>query len=535
MWLLNVNDLQLEEFQEDSIPPYAILSHTWQHAEVTFHDIRNNMDNPKKIASLEKIKNCCRIAGSHDLQYVWIDTCGIDKSSSAELSEAINSMFRYYQNAKHCYVYLVDVPKAGFDPSPEANDTFRSSRWFKRGWTLQELIASRRCTFYSKDWELLGTKDHPAFREKLSEVTNIPREILANSQNMRFASIAQRMSWASSRSTTRPEDMAYSLMGLFAVNIPILYGEGARKAFKRLQLEIVALIPDRTIFAWRRKRDNDHSGLLADSVEDFADSGSIVASNQWWSGLRPYSMTNVGMSIKLHISTASTDAEFCTAALSSWIRDSNGDAQRVRIYLVKVHDIRMGESRVPGYRRIRCHEFNFACDTDHLGPLEDIFVLEKEQFELVNLMKNNGDRTFARHNDLIATPSSGLDSWTTYRTGIWNRLMFELAPIFGETEVAIRDFDLMRYIDQPFTYSPDWWPRTCEPPSGPMPAAFSEALELLTAMSPATQPTAQPPRNGDAMPQLGLSMSPDKMIDPDPFGLSASMHFPTPFSFDARP
>jgi hypothetical protein len=296
-------------------------------------------------------------------------------------------MFGYYQNSKHCYVYLVDVPKAGFDPSPEAKDAFRSSRWFTQGWTLQELIASLQCTFYSKDWELLGTKDDPAFREKLSKATGIPREILADSRKIRLTSIAQRMSWASSRRTTKPEDMAYSLMGLFGVNIPILYGEGARRAFKRLQLEIVALIPDQTIFAWRAKREDDHSGLLADSVADFADSGSVVASNQWSSGLRPYSMANIGMSINLPISTNVRDIGFYTAGLSSWDQDSNGIVKRMRIYLVKVHDIRRAESPVSAYRRVRCHEFNFARKTDQLRPREDIFVLEKEQFDLVTLMK----------------------------------------------------------------------------------------------------------------------------------------------------
>jgi Protein kinase domain/Heterokaryon incompatibility protein (HET) len=390
MWLLNVKNFQLEEFCGDNIPPYAILSHTWDIEEVTFRDICNDMANARQKGGFDKIKNCCAIAHHDNLEYVWIDTCCIDKGSSAELSEAINSMFEWYRKAKHCYVHLADVLKCDCDPSPESGDAFGSSRWFTRGWTLQELIASPQCSFYSKDWELIGTKKEKAFREMLIKVTGIPNEIIADSQNIRRTSVAQRMSWASCRRTSRPEDMAYSLMGLFGVNIPILYGEGARKAFKRLQLQIIAVVPDQTIFAWRAKRENDNSGLLADSVADFAESYSIVPSNQWSTGLRPYSMTNVGMSIKLSLSPLKVDPKFLMAAISSWEIDCNSNPQRIRIYLQKIHEIETGESTQPAYRRVRCHEFELVDPHTDLGRREHIFVLENEQFELVTLMKGAG-------------------------------------------------------------------------------------------------------------------------------------------------
>jgi hypothetical protein len=337
MWLLNVNGFRLEEFFGDDIPSYGILSHTWDEPEITFHDIRNDMADLRKKASFDKIENCCKMAQSHGLQHVWIDTCCIDKSSSAELSESLNSMYGWYERSMFCYVYLADISKTNFHPSPEAFDAFRSSRWFTRGWTLQELIAPPNCTFYSKDWEWLGTKQDDTFREKLSRATGIPSEILADSENIRRMSIAQRMSWASGRRTTRPEDMAYSILGLFGVSIPILYGEGARKAFKRLQLEIISLVPDQTIFAWRATRTGQDSGLLAESPADFADSSSIVASNQWSSGLRPYTMTNLGLAVTLPLSPLEIPGIFA-AAISSWKLNSKGQVQRIRIFLRKIHE-----------------------------------------------------------------------------------------------------------------------------------------------------------------------------------------------------
>jgi Heterokaryon incompatibility protein (HET) len=99
MRLLSVRDLSLHEFNDsDKIPPYAILSHTWGKDEVTLDDIKN--DSSKHKAAYAKIQNSCRLAANDGLQFVWIDTCCINKSSSAELSEAINSMFKWYEHSK---------------------------------------------------------------------------------------------------------------------------------------------------------------------------------------------------------------------------------------------------------------------------------------------------------------------------------------------------------------------------------------------------------------------------------------------------
>ena len=193
----------------------------------------------------EKVRRACAIAQSHGYRYIWIDSCCIDKSSSAELSEAINSMFLWYRDAKICYTFMVDVP-SDEDPYLEGS-MFSRSAWFKRGWTLQELIAPRVVVFLSQDWTILGTRD--TLSKVVEVITGVDEGILAHRQRLDEISVARRMSWAAGRVTTRVEDEAYSLLGIFDINMPTLYGEGQR-AFMRLQEEILKRIPDQSIFAW---------------------------------------------------------------------------------------------------------------------------------------------------------------------------------------------------------------------------------------------------------------------------------------------
>jgi hypothetical protein len=251
MRLLNAKTKKLEEFFDKSIPKYAILSHTWGENEVTFRDFGGFLGRRKPI----KIEGCCAQALKDRLDYLWIDTCCIDKSSSAELSEAINSMFAWYERAEVCYVYLADVRSNGVDPEDEDED-FRNSRWFTRGWTLQELLAPKMLMFYNTSWKLLGhlTRGRGSTRGStmglyLSDITGIPEAYVSGSIELDKATIAMKMSWASTRQTTRIEDLAYCLLGAFDVAMPMLYGEGA-KAFVRLQEEIMKKDDDHTIFAW---------------------------------------------------------------------------------------------------------------------------------------------------------------------------------------------------------------------------------------------------------------------------------------------
>ena len=217
---------------DHAMPRYAILSHTWgaDAEEVSFKDMIDGAGTSKP--GYDKIRFCGEQAGSDDLQHCWIDTCCIDKSSSTELHEAINSMFRWYRNAAKCYVYLADVSSK---PSQPWESSFRKSRWFTRGWTLQELVAPELVEFFSKEGERLGNKR--SLERHIHEVTRIPVKALRGSPLSDF-SIPERMLWAESRDTTRKEDKAYSLLGIFNVHMPLIYGEGRENALKRLREKI---------------------------------------------------------------------------------------------------------------------------------------------------------------------------------------------------------------------------------------------------------------------------------------------------------
>ncbi|KAH9892991.1 HET-domain-containing protein [Xylariomycetidae sp. FL2044] len=236
MRLLHAKSEILHEFFDD-VPKYAILSHTWQEEEL------------RSKAGYSKVHGCCQRAIKDGIEWVWVDTCCIDASSSSELQEAINSMYKWYTHAEVCYAYLLDVPP-GQDAHAEASD-FRKSRWHTRGWTLQELLAPKIVQFYDCEWNHIGEKSD--LTQVLERCTGISGRYLSQSGRVyvRLASVAEKMSWAARRSTTRKEDIAYCLLGLFGVNMPMLYGEGTR-AFGRLQEEIIRRSRDQSLWSSRR-------------------------------------------------------------------------------------------------------------------------------------------------------------------------------------------------------------------------------------------------------------------------------------------
>jgi hypothetical protein len=242
MRLLKLKDdgeLTLIEFIGDKIPRYTILSHTWgpDGEEVTFKDISEC--TARRKAGYTKISFCEEKAANHGLEYFWVDTCCIDKSSSAELQEAITSMFRWYRNAAKCYVYLSDVSTNGHDLVDSSlwswQSAFRESRWFTRGWTLQELIAPLSVEFFCSNGNRLG--DKKSLERQLHEITGIAVPALQGTTLSVF-SVNERMSWAKNRQTKRKEDKAYSLLGIFDIYMPLMYGKGAKNAFGRLQEEL---------------------------------------------------------------------------------------------------------------------------------------------------------------------------------------------------------------------------------------------------------------------------------------------------------
>ena len=243
MRLLNASTYTLEDFPRET-PPYAILSHTWDQEEVTFQHMRDGPDAAcKLLKGFAKIEGCCQQATLAGYDWVWIDTCCIDQSSVAEVSEAINSMYGWYQRSAVCFVYLSDVPR------------FRltDSRWFERGWTLQELIAPEYVEFYTADWMEIGTKS--SLEDIITSATGISADVLRGGSPRNYTA-AERLSWAAGRRTRKPEDQAYWLMGLFDINMPILYGEGSR-AFERLQQEILKQSEDFSILAWSPTANNN--------------------------------------------------------------------------------------------------------------------------------------------------------------------------------------------------------------------------------------------------------------------------------------
>ncbi|RFU32298.1 hypothetical protein B7463_g4011, partial [Scytalidium lignicola] len=328
MRLLCTKTLELKEFSGNTIPRYAILSHTWYEGqEVTLPDLQSPEKRRLIMAKQEyaKIKKTCDRALKDGLDYAWVDTCCIDKTSSAELSEAINSMMGWYERSDVCYAFLEDVP-----PGTDAPSAFARSRWFTRGWTLQELIAPRIVKFFASDWSLLNEKR--VLSDFLSEITGINKDVLnwggsraqeTKGENLKSAlnsaSIAQRMSWAAKRQTTREEDLAYCLLGIFGINMPLIYGEGSR-AFFRLQEEIIKRSDDQTILAWNfdgcdlqahsigqdwyadtlKTFDNpmDYTGVLADSPLAFQHCKDIVTCDLGRQ-TSPFSITNKGLEIEL--------------------------------------------------------------------------------------------------------------------------------------------------------------------------------------------------------------------------------------------
>lgn len=264
MRLINTATLQLEEVADSELShdknQYAILSHRWgsNEDEVSYQEMTSDKDISQKKGYV-KIREFCSIALQSGYRYGWCDTCCINKGNSSELAESINSMFMWYKMSSLCVVYLADVPTVQFE----------DSEWFTRGWTLQELIAPRTLSFYNGHWEFVGTKLN--LLGILSSKTCVPSNVLGNLVEPYTCSVAQRMSWAAHRVTQRVEDRAYSLLGLFEINMPMIYGE-REKSFLRLQQNIARQSKDESLFAWTldaSKDSVDYSSIFATTPSAF--------------------------------------------------------------------------------------------------------------------------------------------------------------------------------------------------------------------------------------------------------------------------
>lgn len=352
-------DEKLEVIQKwgKAIPPYAILSHTWSTQpddEVLLSDVQNGSCGKKPAYS--KLENAMQRAMLDGWGWIWIDTACIDKTSSVELSEAINSMYDYYKNAQTCYAYLADVE------SEKTGQDFEKSRWWKRGWTLQELLAPKKVEFYNSAWQPIGDKNSLA--SIIPDITGIDRNYLTGELPVEHASIAKRMSWAASRETTRDEDMAYSMIGLFDVNMPMLYGEGPTKAFLRLQEEVMRVSEDQSIFAWVKPDGGiSHHGLLADSPKDFQQTGNTICYTDM-GDQKPATMSARGLNISLPLVSKTQDRVI--AALHCPV--PGGNSGWLAVYLSK---LKTGGNQ---YARVECDKLASVVEQ---GLLQEIYVRQK--------------------------------------------------------------------------------------------------------------------------------------------------------------
>jgi hypothetical protein len=287
MRLINTRTLELKQFNSGSIPTYAILSHAWEEEEVILQELHTSQARQKK--GFKKIEDFCSEAAARGHEWGWMDTCCIDKTDLVELSQAINSMFAWYRDSTVCLAYLSDFHLQPHGSVPD-NTGLKASRWFTRGWTLQELIAPKHVAFYDSQWRFVGTKHD--LSPVISRITGISPSLLEGRRSLQDFSSAQKMSWAAYRETTRTEDRAYSLLGMFNICFPLMYGEGWR-AFGRLQEEILKVSTDQSIFAWtqngplnpletsnidRRKHWSirHRCSILAPTPDCFYDSASVV-------------------------------------------------------------------------------------------------------------------------------------------------------------------------------------------------------------------------------------------------------------------
>ena len=371
MRLINVNTLDIESFLGQAEQPYVILSHRWGPDEVKFEDyasyktqIKEQMSKPQgggPTTGISKIAGACLQSRKLKLRYLWIDTCCIDKRSTSEESESINSMFSWYKEARICLAHLKDIVKG-------SNKSFSDSEWFTRGWTLQELLAPKDITFFDRDWNQLGTKvSRSTDIEKATRIA--PRHMI----NFESACMATRMSWQAGRKTTRIEDLAYSLFGICEVGMDLRYGE-RDKAFRRLQEQIInSDAGDESILAWESDElgDDKPSGVLAPRPDCFKRSANltIASPSHKYRHRDVYRISNKGleMSAKMAAKTRTALGTIATqlpilmrrsnldVTLNCWELGRQGPATVV---------IRLERDSSGSYSRTNCKKLDWARSTD---------------------------------------------------------------------------------------------------------------------------------------------------------------------------
>ncbi|KAI0193794.1 heterokaryon incompatibility protein-domain-containing protein [Astrocystis sublimbata] len=346
MWLIDTSTLELRSQVTLTPRSYAVLSHTWiDEEEVSFQDFQDAEGRLQK-KGFSKIAAVCDLARQRGLKWCWVDTCCIDKTSSAELGEAINSMFRWYKESAVCFTFLQDLLPGGQVSEHE----LKECAWFRRGWTLQELIAPQTVEFYDSEWNMRGTKTDLIY--PLHNITGVSTRVLENSDYLHETPAGTRMSWAAGRQTKRVEDIAYCLLGIFDIYMPLIYGEGER-AFTRLQQEIINDKHDLSIFAWKADQDGQKfRGLLARSPSEFRHCRDAQLSYH----LRmttEYSITNRG--IRLHTLLGTDEYGNYLLPLGCILREQCDEDPKKPSSLQEKDSVGVYLKKAPNYGLVRAH------------------------------------------------------------------------------------------------------------------------------------------------------------------------------------
>ncbi|KAF3807722.1 hypothetical protein GCG54_00007455 [Colletotrichum gloeosporioides] len=260
MKLVHTATLQICAFSYPPPVQYAVLSHTWSSPQ----------DNESNSSREEIVRKVCHLARVHELDFVWIDALCIDKSSSADVSTTINLLPKYLERAAICFAFLGDLPCRVSAP---CRVTWAQCRFWRRTWTLQELVLPSRVQFYDASWHLRGGHTSQNLHPLISGITGIDEDVLCHQRSLQHTSVARKMSWAAFKEASNPEDLVYSLLGLFYVRMPTIYGEGKSRAFRRLQEEILRHTNDSTLFAWTSTVEEDNRGAFANSPDEFLSFG----------------------------------------------------------------------------------------------------------------------------------------------------------------------------------------------------------------------------------------------------------------------
>ena len=362
---------------------YAILSHRWQGDEISFKDMEKLTNSKLQTCSGRKVVGTCEVAQKENLKWVWIDSCCIGNNVNAR-GRAINLMYRWYRCSQTCYTYLHDVTKDSF---PRKANEPANSEWFSRGWTLQELIAPRVLEFFDQSWQPIGNRrDHAA---TLSKITRVPQILLDQTDGPGASrtltdtfGVAQIMSWAADRETRMPEDRAYSLVGLFGVSLPALYGIGGQEAFQILQDTIIKQYRDQSILSWSGQANGN---VLAESPSDFQKCFDVVP---WrpssWPGSPPrppFQMVQESITTRLRLTRCRGSSYIFQAELACChSNDDPSDRKPIVINLAEVSniyyrisgDFRPSDETEEQNVHLWCHPIDSSFKFNIMGLLETI-------------------------------------------------------------------------------------------------------------------------------------------------------------------